>query len=720
MPYSYEPPSYSALHFNLTESGYSAPSANNLQFELFPEDQTYEPPLQYAAPPYNSIPLFFLDTDAGYTPPGPAALAFELFDPSLIPSVMAATLPYFKAMLATDDINISSCEVSLECFEADSYDVQNIEASLEPFEAAIFGNAVCEVSLEPFESDDSILLRLDLGEVWSEQDLPMFDAFASHANLYGVSPFKITIGHAPFTTPLANFPVRIHLSDSCGIGGFSAENFFNILISADNRYKFSVTTSDQVTQCYVEIEPGYDFEAHELNLWVKVPFISHVQDTILYLFFDVNRTDNTAYVGETGSTAARQVWDSSFKAVYHMAQDPSVQVKDSTSNANHTDTVNSSGMDFENLVDGPVGNAFLSESGTDLRCPLSTSLNITGDLTAEAVVYQTVPQTNTRVVAKSGMYEDTYQFNMRAQPYAATGVDTGAYPVYEQGSPEGAYYETVISVPDSPENYFTSKAIAGQLNAFNYIASTVDTVSKILGITVNQSKETAPYTGTKSTATEAFSIGSRGGGHDYFLGIIDEIRISNVVRSDVWLNASRLSVFDQLLSLDYRDTTGTAPHIPWHYHHSAHVYDLSLPFFQARCLGSATVRVILPYFYAFLGFAGEINVALPYFEAQADSESESLASLLNRLPYFDSELSAMVEKIISGDCTLPRFQAFLEGTLSTPAAAEAQLACFLAFVTAGQSVSGGISAVIPLFSPHLQGASAKDFYKLRYRDRYWE
>ncbi|MDH5780862.1 MAG: DUF2341 domain-containing protein, partial [Candidatus Bathyarchaeota archaeon] len=123
---------------------------------------------------------------------------------------------------------------------------------------------------------------------------------------------KITIDNNDVDSPLSNFPVLVHLSNGSGRNNDDATFVFDEVGS--NSKKIAVTTSDG-TQCYVEIE-RWDDVSEQAWLWVKVPSISSTTDTELYVYYDMDHADNTVYVGDTGSTAAQNVWDSSFKGVW--------------------------------------------------------------------------------------------------------------------------------------------------------------------------------------------------------------------------------------------------------------------------------------------------------------------------------------------------------------------------------------------------------------------
>ena len=142
---------------------------------------------------------------------------------------------------------------------------------------------------------------------------------------------KLTIDSSKVDEDLTNFPVLITLSSGTGITGYDTTAVFDELTtvygSYVNRKKIAVTTtiSGVETELYVEIERWDDTTAsgnEQAWLWTKVPTIVSGTNTILYLYYDSNHTTNSGYVGDTGETPAQNVWDSNFKAVYHLGEDP--------------------------------------------------------------------------------------------------------------------------------------------------------------------------------------------------------------------------------------------------------------------------------------------------------------------------------------------------------------------------------------------------------------
>lgn len=161
---------------------------------------------------------------------------------------------------------------------------------------------------------------------------------AAYFNGY-ISNLRITreaVWTSNFTTPRAPY-------DTHGV------NAKKILITT--------TVSGVETPLYTEIE-NWDYLTDEANLWVKVPTVSSGTNTVLRLYYDTTHSGSDSYVGDTGEAPAKEVWNTDFKAVYHMSQDTSVVtdcIIDSTSNTNSA--TSSGSMTSEDLVDGKIGKA---------------------------------------------------------------------------------------------------------------------------------------------------------------------------------------------------------------------------------------------------------------------------------------------------------------------------------------------------------------------------
>ena len=146
---------------------------------------------------------------------------------------------------------------------------------------------------------------------------------------------KVTIDASKVGGALVNFPVMLHLSASSGVGSANVSDIFSLF--GTNREKIAVTTSDGITQCYVEVEK-WDPANSEAILWAKVSSISATVNTDLYLYYDNAQPDNVNFVGGITSTPGKAVWDSNFVSVHHLSEQGTGAVgeyKDSTVTGNN-------------------------------------------------------------------------------------------------------------------------------------------------------------------------------------------------------------------------------------------------------------------------------------------------------------------------------------------------------------------------------------------------
>jgi RHS repeat-associated protein len=137
----------------------------------------------------------------------------------------------------------------------------------------------------------------------------------------------ITIDHTKVpNSDQANFPLLISgtynfLATVASGGGVTNANGFDIIFTSDSAGT-TLLPFEQVS---------YSSSNGAVSYWVKVPSLSHTTDTVIYMFY------GNAGISTNQSTSA-SVWDSNFKGVWHLSQNPTAtapQMKDSTSNANN-------------------------------------------------------------------------------------------------------------------------------------------------------------------------------------------------------------------------------------------------------------------------------------------------------------------------------------------------------------------------------------------------
>lgn len=352
---------------------------------------------------------------------------------------------------------------------------------------------------------------------------------------------RLIIDHNDITAPLSNFPVLLYLSTSSGRGGDDVSFVFSEVGS--NSKKIAVTTSD-CAECYVEIEK-WDQANQRAWLWVKVPSISNTADTDLYLYYDNTHADNNAYVGDTDSTPAENVWDSNFAMVQHLGEDSTV-VHDSTLNNNdetnpppappspgyYRASYNNAGE-----INGCYSFSDNGTNGTRLQMADSTSLDITDNITLEAFIYLN-DTTDAKFIVKDDPLDigGSGCYNLQQE---LRGVNPNLELQLDLGGWARVSYDT----------YNTGEWL--------YLVGTYDRQTMRLYLNGTE-RATNPQTAAiRSSNIVNLALGNRAEdvGTLYDLhGLLDEARISNTARSAAWVRASYESGIDDLIDFGAEET----------------------------------------------------------------------------------------------------------------------------------------------------------------------
>jgi len=339
---------------------------------------------------------------------------------------------------------------------------------------------------------------------------------------------KITLDKDQIDATLSNFPVPIYLSTSSGQTNADVSFVFDELGSDANRKKIAVTRSDGTTECYVEIE-RWDDTNEKAWLHTKVHSISSIQDGYLYLYYDSDHADNDAHVGDVTSTPGQAVWDDNFALVCHMGEDPSTTtIKDSTQYENHGTSQGS--MTSEDLIDGQFGKCldFDGEGGNDADGIEFAALDHLEDMsrkTVEAVVDFAGNATSFQSVL--------CKVNWRLEFTAADKLQFK----HEAADTDGRWY--VDYTPGS----------------FQHVAASYDKSSstKVPAIYVDGAAQehllaVQPVGAITSDNNLLVSVGALPGAYpNPYEGKIDEVRISDTIRTAAWVKATYKGLFDDLL-----------------------------------------------------------------------------------------------------------------------------------------------------------------------------
>lgn len=355
---------------------------------------------------------------------------------------------------------------------------------------------------------------------------------------------KITIDNTNIDSNLTHFPIPIVLGTSVGQSNQDVSDIFDELASDANRFKIAITKVDKITQIYGDIETWDDASEKAVIHVAKSDLnITSSSITELYLYFDSAQDDNTTYISDSGGTAAQSVWDSNFKAVYHMAQDPSggaPQLLDSTSNNN--DGTSAGSMASGDLVDGDIGKA-IDFDGVDDRINISPSAEI-NDLASDAFTVEAIIHPRTVGESSTG--------RIAAKRHGAGGL-LGGWLFFTDATASLGFITANSSSGVEANQRGANDAIT--LNTTQYVAVTYDDNDDRKGHIIVGTSEILYDTNIAASGTVGvdsggfLTIGNQGGGGDdrTFDGWQGELRISDIIRPTAWIKATKYALTDDLI-----------------------------------------------------------------------------------------------------------------------------------------------------------------------------
>ncbi len=316
---------------------------------------------------------------------------------------------------------------------------------------------------------------------------------------------QITIDHTKVSggADLSNFPVLISMTD---VNLKTAANGGHVQNSSG--FDIIFVASDDVTQLNHEIE-NYVATTGEIEMWVKIPTLSASADTIIYIYYD-NSSISTSQENKTG------VWSNGYKGVWHLKESgngTSGEFKDSTASNNGTGGGGTASQ-VPSQTTGQIG------KGQNFNATNSDIINTT---TATGLPVLDASQTIT-LWYKVTTNPSSEQVIFNPQ----NSGDTAADQVELTGT------NLAITNTSGPNGILVQKAYP-TANAWHYISWTWNGTTNSLytdGGTATTST-TAPQTGT--SASIYFGGWTTTVNSQNYNGLLDEVRIANVVRTAGWL-----------------------------------------------------------------------------------------------------------------------------------------------------------------------------------------
>ena len=319
----------------------------------------------------------------------------------------------------------------------------------------------------------------------------------------------VTIDSAQVDATLTDFPVLVNITDT-DIGANAQADCDDILF----------TDNTHVTKYSHEIE-SCDLGNDKLTAWVEIPSISSSVDTEFYIYYGNNLATSQEDVAGT--------WSNNFLAVYHSHDD----FLDSTSNNN--DGTNNGSTD----VVGIIADAQSFDSVND-RINYGSDASIDNLWNGGATISvwlnpNSDGESNLGVVIGK---RDIANASIRGWMIRVSGESGGGVDAYlTQDGASGTNRGTWLTTnPDltigSWNNLWVRYDSASGANDPTF---DINGIEKTVGSGITQ---TGTMTGAGGNdAARTMLAGGRTDGSRTFDGLIDEIQIASVTRSDAWVNA---------------------------------------------------------------------------------------------------------------------------------------------------------------------------------------
>lgn len=336
---------------------------------------------------------------------------------------------------------------------------------------------------------------------------------------------ELTIQAAQVVSDCTDFPVLL-TEATLPSEMFDADGLYPAISGGgDIRFSSDVDGDTQLPCEIVTFTTDNDPANGAAEIWTNITLTSGT-DTSIYVWY--NKTGETQ-PSVSGTYGSDNVWNSDYKLVQHMNEDPSgpvPQMIDSTLNSN--DGTSGGTMGSNDLVDGQIGQG-LNFNGSSNRIEIdnSTSIDISGTnqhltLSAWIKTAETSIDNDEDIISKwdSAGGERQYRFDIDN-----SDGDRAKFWL----SPNGTSGYAAIGATDIVDG------------VLHHIVCVYDDVSMTIYVdgSVDSNGASNPLTysdGINPTNTSELRIaGHIAGGGLYFGGIIDEVRISDIASSAEWI-----------------------------------------------------------------------------------------------------------------------------------------------------------------------------------------
>ncbi|RWY47874.1 LamG-like jellyroll fold domain-containing protein [Mucilaginibacter gilvus] len=317
----------------------------------------------------------------------------------------------------------------------------------------------------------------------------------------------ITVSALGNTGTLSNFPMLVYIKEDALKSAVNCANNvqFPTGLSAVNGYDFAFTTNGGTNELFYQVE-SFDATTGTLTAWVQVPTVTTAATSLTFYFGSAAPAHDASFAYGT--------WSSDYLAVYHF-NEGSGTVLDGTTYQRSSTATNAT-----STTAGKVSSAYLFD-GTSTKIVSASSADITGNFTLSGWAFVTDFSSSDRKIVTNQSNSANGGYKLGYYGGSATTVkaeiETRAY--------SGA---STLNRGEAGGTIVTTGAwhyVQGVYTGTNFITY-FDGVADRSGTT-----------GATAGTGGPIIVGSDFGTGNFFKGTLDEIRVSNVVKSADWIKA---------------------------------------------------------------------------------------------------------------------------------------------------------------------------------------
>lgn len=274
--------------------------------------------------------------------------------------------------------------------------------------------------------------------------------------------------------------------------------------------------SDQALTAALPFEiASYTATSGQIEAWVQVSTLSHTTNTSFYMGFG----DASITTDQSGFGSGTKPWDTNFKGVWHFPDGTTLTAKDST------------GTGDGSLVNAPTATTGQMGGGAHFASGSTQSISIAGDpaglkITGTMTVSFWAKFTDGNVYGYVNKNDDSQSRN-----FGTWTNGTGSLMQIWQSPNTSAFYGLSHAVPSNAMHHwvFVVDPSSPSTTAHGYLDGVADTG---FSVWINTWSGT-----TLNNPTLNWTFGNKSNGSWPATADIDEVRISNSIRSASWVTA---------------------------------------------------------------------------------------------------------------------------------------------------------------------------------------